>query len=255
MTETRVVIIGAGIGGLTTAALLAKDGYTVTIYESADQVGGRAGQAIVKGYTFDTGPSWYLMPNVFERTFKLLGSTVDDELDLVKLSPAYKVFYEHADPITITGNEATDQATFEAIEPGAGKALQRYVDAGNEIYQLSLKHFLYTNFNRPLELLKPEILRRGPRMLKLAFTPVHDYIAKFVTDKRLQQILEYPMVFLGSSPFSAPAIYSLMSALDFREGVYYPKGGLYTIIQSLERLAREAGVSIQLNAEVTHITT
>jgi phytoene desaturase len=255
MTKKSVVIIGAGIGGLTTAALLAKDGYSVAIYESANQVGGRAGQSIVDGFTFDTGPSWYLMPSVFERTYRLLGSSVETELELIKLSPAYKVFYEHDDPITITGDESTDEATFEAIEKGAGNALRRYVDAGNEIYQLSLKHFLYTNFSRPYELLKPDILRHGPRMLKLAVTPVHRYVAQYVSDKRLQQILEYPMVFLGSSPFSAPAIYSLMSALDFREGVYYPKGGLYTIIQSLERLAVDAGVSIHLSSNVKNIIT
>ena len=254
MTDRKkVVIIGAGIGGLTTAALLARDGYAVEIYESADQVGGRAGSFEADGFTFDTGPSWYLMPRVFERTFELLGTTVDAELDLVKLHPAYKVFYEHADPITITGNEKKDTATFEAIEPGAGKALTKYINEGNEIYELSLKYFLYTNFSRPYELLKREVLQHGPRMLRLAFTPLHKHVAKYVNDKRLQQILEYPMVFLGSSPFSAPAIYSLMSALDFREGVFYPKGGLYTIIRSIERLATESGVTIHLNSPVSDI--
>lgn len=254
-TQKQAVIIGAGIGGLTTAALLARAGYSVTIHEAADQVGGRAGQYSDKGFTFDTGPSWYLMPRVFERTFELLGTSVEQELELMKLTPAYKVFYENAKPITITGDETTDMATFESIEPGAGAALQRYVQEGNDIYELSLKHFLYTNFSRPYELLKPAVLRHGFRMLRLALTPLHRHVTRYVADKRLQQILEYPMVFLGSSPFSAPAIYSLMSALDFREGVFYPKGGLYTIIRSLQRLATDAGVSIKLNSPVAHITT
>ena len=249
----KVIIVGAGIGGLTTAALLARDGYDVTIYEGADETGGRAGRLEVNGYTFDTGPSWYLMPKVFQRTYELLGSSVEAELDLVKLTPAYKVFYENDDALTITGDEATDTALFERIEPGAGNALKRYIDEGNEIYQLSLRHFLYTNFNRPLDFLHPDILRRGFRMLRLAFTPIHKHVARYVSDTRLQRILEYPMVFLGSSPFSAPAIYSLMSALDFREGVYYPKGGLYTIIQSIERLAVSAGVTIETGSEVKKI--
>lgn len=250
----QVIVIGAGIGGLTTAALLAIDGYEVDVYESADQVGGRAGSFKAEGFTFDTGPSWYLMPKVFERTFKLLGSDVRNELDLIKLTPAYKVFYENDDPITITGDEATDATTFDSIELGSGAHLKRYIREGNEIYDLSLKHFLYTNFNRPYELLKLEILRRGVRMLRLAFTPLHSHVTKYVRDRRLQQILEYPMVFLGSSPFSAPAIYSLMSALDFKEGVFYPKGGLYTIISSIERLARESGVTIHTSTSVDRIS-
>ena len=253
--KKKVIIIGAGVGGLTTAALLARDGYDVAIYESASQVGGRAGQKVISGYTFDTGPSWYLMPSVFERTFRLLGTSVEKELDLIKLSPAYKVFYESHDPITITGNEATDRDTFEQIEPGAGAALKRYIDEGDVIYQLSLKHFLYTNFNRIGALLSPEVLRHSLKMLRLALTPLHSHVKKYVADRRLQQILEYPMVFLGSSPFSAPAIYSLMSALDFKEGVYYPRGGLYTIVQALERRALDAGVTIHLNQEVATINT
>lgn len=249
----RIVIIGAGIGGLTTAALLARDGYDVTVLEAADQVGGRAGRKQVDGFTFDTGPSWYLMPKVFERTFTLLGTSVERELDLIKLTPAYKVFFEHDEPITITGNEKVDTATFESIEAGSGNALKRYISEGNDIYQLSLRHFLYTNFTNPFELLRYDILRRGFKMLRLALTPVHRHVQKYVSDRRLQQILEYPMVFLGSSPFSAPAIYSLMSALDFKEGVFYPKGGLYTIIQRIERLAVEAGVKIRLESEVASI--
>lgn len=251
----KIVIIGAGIGGLATAALLARDGYDVHIYESADQVGGRAGRNEADGFTFDTGPSWYLMPKVFERTFTLLGSSVEKELDLIKLSPAYKVFFEHDEPLVVTGDEASDMATFESIEAGAGAALKRYIDEGNKIYQMSLRHFLYTNFTNPFSLLKWEVLRSGPRMLRLSLTPIHKHVSGYVSDRRLQQVLEYPMVFLGSSPFSAPAIYSLMSALDFREGVYYPKGGLYTIIESLTRLATEAGVNIHTNAQVKAINT
>ncbi|MEO6110014.1 MAG: phytoene desaturase family protein [Candidatus Saccharimonadales bacterium] len=251
--KRKVIIIGGGIGGLATANLLQKAGYDVSMYEKNDQLGGRAGLKKAMGFSFDTGPSWYLMPGVFKQYFDLFGLSVNKELGLKKLKPAYKVFYESHQPITITGNQKTDSATFERIEPGAGKALARYVEEGNHIYRFALKHFLYTNFNRPLDLVKLEILRQGPPMLKLLATSVHSRVKSFVSNQALQQILEYPMVFLGSSPFKAPAMYSLMSALDFKEGVYYPKEGIYSIIQLLEWTGRELGVSYKLNTGVKRI--
>lgn len=251
--KRHVVIIGAGIGGLATANLLAKAGYRVTVYEKNDQPGGRAGKRDLKGFRFDTGPSWYLMPDVFEHYFSLFGKSINTELDLVKLSPAYKVFFEHANPITITSDSEKDAVTFDSIEPGAGAKLRQYVAKGDIIYRLALQHFLYTNFSSPRDFTKKAVARHGHTMTRLAFTPIDKYVGKFVKDQRLRQILEYPMVFLGSSPFSAPAIYSLMSALDFREGVFYPQGGLYKIIESLTRLGDELGVAYHYNAAVEHI--
>ena len=251
--KQKVIIIGAGIGGLATANFLAKAGYEVHVYEKNSQSGGRAGSFKAKGFTFDTGPSWYLMPEVFSHHFSLFGKSVDEELDLQRLNPAYKVFYENDSPITITSDSDKDAATFEAIEYGAGAQLKKYVDKGDDIYRLSLKHFLYTNFSSVRDLTKTDILRRGRLMTKLALMPIDKYVAKFVTDRRLRQILEYPMVFLGSSPFSAPAIYSLMSALDFREGVFYPQGGLYKIIERLVALGNELGVNYHYDAAVRRI--
>lgn len=251
----HVVIIGAGIGGLATANMLAKAGYTVSLYEKNATPGGRAGTMSTKGFTFDTGPSWYLMPEVFAHYFSLFGKSVDHELDLIRLTPAYKVFFEHEDPVTITSDSTTDAATFEAIESGAGAQLEDYVKKGDVIYQLSLKHFLYTNFSSYRDFTKTDVIRRGATMATLAITPIDTYVRRFVTDHRLRQILEYPMVFLGSSPFSAPAIYSLMSALDFREGVYYPRGGLYTIIDRLVALGSELGVTYHYDTAVRSIDT
>lgn len=255
MSSKHVIIIGAGIGGLATANMLAKAGFKVSVYEKNSQPGGRAGKKIIKGFTFDTGPSWYLMPEVFEHYFSLFGRKVEHELDLIKLKPAYKVFYENDDPLVITSDSKHDAATFESIEKGAGAKLEKYVEKGNDIYRLSLKHFLYTNFSSYRDLTKTDILRRSHTMTKLAFTPIDKYVSRFVTDRRLRQILEYPMVFLGSSPFSAPAIYSLMSALDFREGVFYPRKGLYTIIERLIALGHELGVEYRYDSAVTSIDT
>ncbi|HEX8390674.1 MAG TPA: phytoene desaturase family protein [Candidatus Saccharimonadales bacterium] len=251
----KVIIIGAGIGGLATANLLAKAGYEVHVLEKAQTPGGRAGQKVRSGFRFDTGPSWYLMPGVFEHYFGLLGRSVSDCLTLTRLSPAYKVFYENTPALTITGDLATDAATFEQIEPGAGRALRRYVKQSDQIYALSLQYFLYSNFARKRELLAPAIVRRSASLLRHAFRSIDSYVSTFVTDRRLKQILEYPTVFLGTSPYSAPSLYSLMSALDFKEGVYYPEGGLYAIIQSLETLGRELGVTYHYGTKVTRILT
>ena len=251
----HVVIIGAGIGGLATANLLAKAGYRVSMYEKNSQPGGRAGTMTIDGFTFDTGPSWYLMPEVFEHYFSLLEKSVDQELDLIKLTPAYKVFFEKHSPVTITGDERKDSETFESIEHGAGVRLTDYIAKGDDIYKLSLKHFLYTNFSSIRDFTKHDVMRRGLTMTKLALTPIDPYVRKFVTDIRLRQILEYPMVFLGSSPYSAPALYSLMSALDFREGVFYPQGGLYTIIERIVAIGDELGVSYHYDSPVKQITT
>ena len=251
----KVVIIGAGIGGIATASLLAKAGYNVSVYEKNDSAGGRAGLLELDGFRFDTGPSWYLMPEVFEHYFSLLDKDVNKELDLIRLSPAYRVFFESQPPITITSDLTVDTKTFDSVEPGAGAQLQRYVTDGDEIYRLSLKHFLYSNFSDVRDFLQLDIIKKGLPLLRRALLPIDRYVATFVRDKRLQQILEYPMVFLGTSPFSAPAIYSLMSALDFKEGVFYPQGGMYTIIERMIATSRELGVTYHFDAPVQQILT
>lgn len=248
-----IVIIGAGIGGLATANLLAKAGYSVSVYEKNGQLGGRAGKKTTKGFTFDTGPSWYLMPEVFEQYFSLLNIDVNHELAIKRLDPAYKVFFESHDPLTVHGDLAKDVPRFEAVEKGAGKALERYVKEGDEIYRMALRHFLYTNFSDPRDLINMEVLKTSGRMTRLLLMPIHSRVKTFVTAQPLQQILEYPMVFLGTSPFKAPAMYSLMSALDFKEGVFYPARGMYSIIELLEQTGRALGVQYHLNADVQSI--
>ncbi len=250
----KIIIIGAGIGGLAAANLLAKDSHDVHIYEKNAQLGGRAGQFEKDGFTFDTGPSWYLMPQVFNRYYELLGTSANKELDLIKLSPAYKIYSEN-EPLTITGNLKKDAKTFEALEAGSGEKLNAYVKESVKTYQLALRHFLYSNFDSVKPFLKSEIVKHGVKMTSLAFSPIHSYVSKNFKNPRLQQILEYPTVFLGSSPYSAPALYSLMSALDFDDGVYYPKGTMYAVVESLVKIGKSLGVSYHLNSPVAHIDT
>lgn len=249
----RVIIIGAGIGGLATANVLAKAGYEVHVYEKEAMPGGRAGQLKKDGFTFDTGPSWYLMPEVFNHYFNLLDTTTKKQLDLVKLKPAYKVFFENDSPVTITGKLHKDAETFDHIEAGAGNALKKYVEKSDETYQMALKHFLYSNFTRPVDLLHADITKRAHRMIMLSTTSIDSYVKRFVSNPRLKQILEYPMVFLGTSPFNAPALYSLMSALDFKEGVYYPRGSMYTIVERLVALGQKNGVTYHYKKTIKRI--
>lgn len=253
--KKKVIIIGAGIGGLSTANLLAKAGYEVHLYEKDSEAGGRAGKLKQDGFTFDTGPSWYLMPEVFRHYYDLVDEDINDHLELVKLEPAYKVFFEHQDPITIHSSIDMDADTFESIEKGAGNKLREYVGKGDVIYQLSLSHFLYSNFTDIRDFLRRDVLKHGIKMLQLAMTSIDRYVSRYVRDRRLKQILEYPMVFLGTSPFTAPAIYSLMSALDFKEGVFYPQGGMYTIIESLLKIGNKLGVSYHFDTQVKKILT
>lgn len=250
----KVVIIGGGIGGLATANLFAKSGHEVHVFEQNDQLGGRAGQFTDSGFTFDTGPSWYLMPEVFDHYYELLGTSTHDELDLIKLSPAYKI-YSGDQPITITGELKKDAATFEAIEKGAGKKLERYVARSSITYQLALQHFLYNDFTSLRDFAKVKLLRYGARMSRLATQSMHQYVKTYFSNLRLQQVLEYPAVFLGSSPYSAPALYSLMSALDFDEGVFYPKGTMYAVVESLIKYGKQFGVTYHTSMEVKKIVT
>lgn len=248
-----VVIIGAGIGGLATANILAKAGYSVSVYEKQPTPGGRAGTMTIDGFTFDTGPSWYLMPEVFENYFKLLDENIDEHLSLTRLDPAYKVFFEKHDPIEVHANKAKDAKTFEAIEPGAGAQLDKYLQASEVVYNAALDNFLYTNFSSKRRLLNWHTLSLLPRLARTALTPIDKYVSRYFTDERLKQIMEYPMVFLGTSPYEAPAIYSLMSHMDFTQGVFYPQGGMYTIIEAMMAIGKKQGVTYYFDSPVSRI--
>lgn len=250
---TKVIIVGAGYGGIALANLLGKKGYEVHVYEKNEHPGGRVGLFKASGFTFDTGPSWYLMPEVFEQYYSLFDIDPTSELELQKLTPGYTVFFEHDEPLVIQGDVEKDSELFEAIEPGAGQALRAYVQKSNLTYRLALQYFLYSNFSRPWALLKREVLTHAFTMLRLVTKPLDSYVTKQFSDRRLKQILEYHMVFLGSSPFQAPALYSLMSTLDFTSGVYYPKKGMYSLVESLVDLGSPYDITYHYRSDVESI--
>ena len=254
MTQKTAVVIGGGIAGLSSAALLAKAGMKVKLYEARDSLGGRASLWEQDGFRFDMGPSWYLMPDAFEQFFNLMGTTADKELDLVRLSPAYQTRNEgQNDKLLMSENLDEIKAMFESIEPGAGLALQRYLDSAEDAYKLSIKHFLYTNFRDARSFFHPEVLARLFEFLKLLVTPLWTFSGKYVKDERLKKMLNFPAVFLGASPYDTPSMYHLMTHVDMNQGVFYPQGGLYTVIEAIERVARAAGVEIHTSSPVNEI--
>jgi len=256
VTSQRVVVIGGGIAGLATAALLAARGHSVDLLEKNDELGGRVGSFERDGFRFDTGASWYLMPEVFEHFFSLLGTSADEELDLTVLDPSYRVFFEdHPEPVDVRPDRAHNRALFESLEPGAGARFDAYLTSAEETYDVALRRFLYSNFDSPSAFLHPDVVRRTPALTRLLTRSLGSHVAGSFSDNRLRQLLGYPAVFLGSSPSRAPSMYHLMSRLDLGDRVLYPQGGFTRLIEVIARLAERHGARLHTGTPVTGILT
>lgn len=250
------VVVGGGIAGLASAALLARDGYDVELHEKNATLGGRVGRWCSDGFRFDTGPSWYLMPEVFDHFYRLLGTTAAEQLELIRLDPAYRVFFEDdRQPLDLHCGHDAVVDTFERLEPGSGQRLHSYLQSARDTYELAIRRFLYATYGSILPLLRPDVLRQAVRLIRLLVQPLDQFIAGYVQDHRLAQVLGYPAVFLGTSPSRAPSIYHLMSHLDLVDGVRYPQGGFSRLVDSLTALAEAEGVRIHTESEVTQICT
>lgn len=255
MSPRPAVVVGGGIAGLATAALLARDGWSVTLLEAREDTGGRAAAWRTDGFRFDTGPSWYLMPDVFDHFFRLLGTSADEQLDLVKLDPAYRVYYENGAPLDIRSEVEDSVRLFEDVEPGSGERLREYLDSASDAYEMAVRHFLYTTYDSLLPLAHKDVLTRLPELARLLTESLEHRIHATVTDTRLRQVLGYPAVFLGSSPRLTPSMYHLMSHLDLTDGVLYPQGGFGELMAAMRRVAEKEGVDVRTSADVVEITT
>ncbi len=250
----RICIIGGGIGGLASACLLGARGHEVTLYEKNTQLGGRANRFEAEGFTFDMGPSWYLMPDVFENFFHLLGERVEEHLTLTKLSPSYRIFFkEDGSTVDMYSDLNTDIPTLEALEAGVGPRLKSYLSNAQQQYEIAKAEFMYKNYDSLLDFINLRSLIYGSKLS--VFSPMESYVSRYFTSEKVKKIIQYPLVFLGSSPYKTPALYSIMNHIDFEMGVYYPQGGMYEVVKALVRIAQKHGVIFHTETEVSRIIT
>ena len=248
MTKT-IAIIGSGFSSLAASCYLAQQGNKVTIYEKNESIGGRARQFKKEGFTFDMGPSWYWMPDVFEKFFSDFNKKADDYYELIKLNPAYRVYFGINDFINIYDNLDEIKTTFEGIEKGSGSKLEAFINQAKSNYNIAIKDLVYRPGVSPLELITPQTALKLNQFLG----NVSNDIRKKFKNERLIQILEFPVLFLGAKPTKTPSFYNFMNYADFGLGTWHPKTGMFDVVRGIEKLATELGVTIETNASVEKI--
>ena len=237
----KIIILGAGFSSLSAACYLKKQGFQVTVIEKNETVGGRARQLKKEGFTFDMGPTFYWMPDVFESFYQDFGAAVSHYYELEKLNPAYKVFFGKNNSISIADNLDQIVKTFESIELGSGKKLMNFIANAKENYELAIKDLVY----QPGEKLSEIITLKTIKKLKLFTANIAQIAKTYFKDKRLQQIVTFPVLFLGAKPSKTPAFYNFMNYADFGLGTWHPKGGMYKVVLGIKKLAETLGVEFK----------
>jgi phytoene desaturase len=244
-----IKIIGSGFSALAASCYLAQQGNSVTIYEKNSTIGGRARQLKRDGFTFDMGPSWYWMPDVFERFFGDFNKKPSDYYKLIKLSPAYRVYYGINDFISIADNLEEIIKTFETIEEGSGTVLAKFMAEAKSNYDIAIKDLVYRPGVSALELITTETALKVGQF----FSNISKDVRKKFKNQRLIQILEFPVLFLGAKPSDTPSFYSFMNYADFGMGTWHPKTGMYDVVRGMELLALELGVKFETNSNIEKI--
>jgi phytoene desaturase len=245
------LVIGAGLGGIAAAARLAQHGYGVTVFEKNAAPGGRCGQIIRDGHRFDTGPTLLLMREIFAETYAALGARLENELDLRRIDPTYRVRFDSGPELALTSDLHALEAQLEALAPGSFRGLLAYLAEGQAHYQLSLARFVGRNFYSLADYFS---LRNLPLLFELkALSRHYQQIGHYLRDPRLKAAFTFQDMYLGLSPFEAPATYSLLQYTELVGGVWYPIGGLYRVIESLAAIARASGVRFVYSAPVRQI--
>ncbi len=248
MQKPTALVIGAGIGGIATAARLAKNGYEVTVLEKESTPGGRCNQIIRDGHRFDIGPTLFLMPEVWEETFASIGEKMSDHLELTRIDPTYKVHFDDGLQLQLTSNLGSMQTQLEKVDKTAFTGFLNYIAEGGKHYKVSLEKFVGRNFYNIFEYFS---LSNLPLLFQLKALKKHyANTSRFFKDERLKAAFTFQNMYLGLSPYDAPATYSLLQYTELAEGVWYPKGGMYAGIQALVRVAEKLGVKFIYNAPV-----
>ncbi len=247
----KVVIIGSGFSAIASACYMAKAGFAVKVLEKNEQLGGRASLLEIDGFKFDMGPSWYWMPDIFERFFGDFDRKVSDYYELEKLSPAYRVIFGKDDYIDISDEPEKIIEKFEQVEPGSGIHLRKFMKDARKNYEIAMKDLVYNPGKSLLELVNLETAVRLPLFVQ----NISQTVRRNIKNPKLQSILEFPVLFLGAKPQNTPAFYNFMNHADFGLGTWYPKGGFNAVALGMVKLAKELGVQFYVNQEVTEIQT
>jgi len=243
-----VIVIGSGFAGLSSATFLAKAGYDVTVLEKNESLGGRARVWETEGFKFDMGPSWYWMPDVFERYFQCFGYSVSDLYELVRLDPSYRVVFGPEEFEDQSANMAELEAMFDRLDPGSSKRLRKFLTEAAYKYEVGIKDLVHKPSRSLLEFADLRILK-GLFQLDL-LKNMRKHVAEVSTHPKLKAIMEFPVLFLGALPQNTPALYSLMNYADMSMGTWYPQGGMHKIIEAMVKVAKEQGVKFRTKAEV-----
>ncbi len=247
----KALVIGGGFAGMTAASFLAKDGFAVELIEKNAELGGRNRNFSVDGFTFDMGPSWYWMPDVFEKFYNQFGYTTTELYKLKRLNPSYRIFWPEGDSVDLPVNREDIIKLFDQIEKGSGKGLDRFLNEAGIKYRAAMDEFVYKpslSFN---EYMNATLIKQSFKLD--LFTSVSKHIRKFISHPRLLQILEFPVLFLGAKPQFTPALFSIMNYADMELGTWYPEGGMYEITKAFKKILDDVGVQIYLNEEVKEI--
>ncbi len=246
----KVIIVGAGIGGLSLAALLGKRGHDVTVIEKNEQPGGRARVWEREGFVFDMGPSWYLMPEIFDHYFEHFGKKTEDFYELIRLNPSYRIFFPES-TIDISADLEENMELFERLEEDGAEKLRKYLDQAQEKYEYLLDGLMYEDLSGITAMLNPKLMAAGWKLSILS--NIDKLTKKYFDSERARKILQYSIVFLGGNPKNTPALYSMISHIDFNLGVWYPYGGLGKIVDATLGLAKQYGVEFRFGEEVRDI--
>ena len=246
--KNKIAIIGSGFSALSAACYLAKDGFNVSVFEKNDTVGGRCRQFKKDGFTFDMGPSWYWMPDIFDKFFNDFDKKTSDFYQLDKLAPAYKIFFND-EVITIGDTMEKICEEFERIEKGSSIPLKKFINKASDNYNIAINKIVLKPGVSPLELVTKDTVTR----LDQFFKTISSDVRRQFKNPKLISTLEFPVLFLGAKPSNTPSFYSFMNYADFGLGTWHPKGGMYQIILAMRQLAEELGVTINVNSNVTNI--